>query len=195
MIDRIIDAALKHRVLTMLWVALVSIWGMIAYFSMPKDIYPDLNAPLVKIITENQGMASEDVERLISFPLESLLNGAPHVTRVRSESTTGDSVVTVEFDWGTDIYLARQIVSSKLELIAGRLPLGTSRAHSGAGFIANGRSLRVRRGRRRRRPDGAPVRRRLDHPLSPAGCALVFPSSSTWEVSSNSSRSFSNRKC
>jgi cobalt-zinc-cadmium resistance protein CzcA len=127
MIDRIIDFALKHRMLTVLLVVLVSIWGIIAYVKMPKDIYPDLNAPLVKIITENPGMASEDVERLISFPLESLLNGAPHVTRVRSESTTGDSVVTVEFDWGTDIYLARQIVSSKLELIAGRLPIGTTR--------------------------------------------------------------------
>ena len=126
MIDKIIDFALKHRLLTILLVVLVSIWGIIAYMKMPKDIYPDLNAPLVKIITENPGMAAEDVERLISFPLESLLNGAPHVTRVRSESTTGDSVVTVEFDWGTDIYLARQIVSSKLELIAGRLPIGTS---------------------------------------------------------------------
>ncbi len=126
MIDRIIDFALKHRLLTVLLIILVSIWGIISYIKMPKDIYPDLNAPLVKIITENPGMASEDVERLISFPLESLLNGAPHVTRVRSESTTGDSVVTVEFDWGTDIYLARQIVSSKLELIAGRLPIGTT---------------------------------------------------------------------
>ncbi len=127
MIDKIIDYALKHRLLTILLVLIISIWGVIAYIKMPKDIYPDLNAPLVKIITENPGMAAEDVERLISFPLESLLNGAPHVTRVRSESTTGDSVVTVEFDWGTDIYLARQIVSSKLELIAGRLPIGTSR--------------------------------------------------------------------
>jgi cobalt-zinc-cadmium resistance protein CzcA len=126
MIDKIIDYALKHRLLTILLVVLVSIWGIIAYMKMPKDIYPDLNAPLVKIITENPGMAAEDVERLISFPLESLLNGAPHVTRVRSESTTGDSVVTVEFDWGMDIYLARQIVSSKLELISGRLPLGTT---------------------------------------------------------------------
>jgi len=125
MIDRIIDFSLKHRLLTILFVILVSIWGIWAYLKTPKDIYPDLNAPLVKIITENPGMAAEDVERLISFPLESLLNGAPHVTRVRSESTTGDSVVTVEFDWGMDIYLARQIVSSKLELIAGRLPLGT----------------------------------------------------------------------
>ncbi len=127
MIDKIIDFALKHRLLTILLVILVSIWGVIAYVRMPKDIYPDLNAPLVKIITENEGMAAEDVERLISFPLESLLNGAPQVTRVRSESATGDSVVTVEFDWGTDIYLARQIVSSKLELIAGRLPIGTTR--------------------------------------------------------------------
>ncbi|MDH4270579.1 MAG: CusA/CzcA family heavy metal efflux RND transporter [Candidatus Aminicenantes bacterium] len=126
MIDKVIEFALKHRLLTVLLVGLVSVWGIIVYIRMPKDIYPDLNAPLVKIITENPGMASEDVERLISFPLESLLAGAPGVTRVRSESTTGDSVVTVEFDWGTDIYRARQIVSSKLELIAGRLPLGTT---------------------------------------------------------------------
>jgi cobalt-zinc-cadmium resistance protein CzcA len=126
MIDRVIDFALKHRLLTIFLVALAAIWGVISYHRLPKDIYPDLNAPLVTIITENPGMSSEDVERLISFPLESLLSGAPHVTRVRSESTTGDSVVTVEFDWGTDIYLARQIVSSKLELITGRLPLGTT---------------------------------------------------------------------
>ncbi|MFW6136770.1 MAG: efflux RND transporter permease subunit, partial [Candidatus Aminicenantaceae bacterium] len=127
MIDRLIDFALKHRLLTILIIFLVSVWGVISYIQMPKDIYPDLNAPLVTIITENEGMAAEDVERLITFPLESLLNGAPHVTRVRSESATSDSVITVEFDWGTDIYLARQIVSSKLELVAGRLPKGTSR--------------------------------------------------------------------
>ncbi len=127
MIDRAIEYALGHRLLTVLLVLLVSIWGGVVYFRIPKDIYPDLSAPLVTIITENPGMASEDVERLISFPLESLLSGAPGVTRVRSESTTGDSVITVEFDWGMDIYLARQIVSSKLELITGRLPQGTSR--------------------------------------------------------------------
>ena len=126
MIDKLIEYALKHRLLTILLVLLVSIWGVIVYTRMSKDIYPDLNAPLVNIITENPGMAAEDVERLITFPLESLLNGAPYVTRVRSESATGDSVVTVEFDWGMDIYLARQIVSSKLELISGRLPIGTT---------------------------------------------------------------------
>ena len=127
MIDRIINFALRQRLLTLLLVLLVSIWGVIVYFQMPKDIYPDLNAPLVTIITENPGMAAEDVERTITFPLESLLSGAPHVTKVRSESATGDSVVTVEFDWGMDIYLARQIVASKLELIAGKLPLGSSK--------------------------------------------------------------------
>ncbi|MEW6363496.1 MAG: CusA/CzcA family heavy metal efflux RND transporter [Acidobacteriota bacterium] len=126
MIGRLIDFSLRHKLLTVLLLLLVCIWGVVVYIRIPKDIYPDLNAPLVTIITENPGMASEDVERLISFPLESLMSGAPHVTRVRSESATGDSVVTVEFDWDTDIYLARQIVASKLELIAGRLPVGTT---------------------------------------------------------------------
>ncbi|MBN1938458.1 MAG: efflux RND transporter permease subunit [Candidatus Aminicenantes bacterium] len=126
MIDKLIDFALSHRLLTVFLIGLLCIWGVVVYFRMPKDIYPDLNAPLVNIITENPGMASEDIERLITFPLESLLSGAPGVTRVRSESATGDSIVTAEFDWGTDIYKARQIVDSKLELIAGRLPQGTT---------------------------------------------------------------------
>ncbi len=126
MISRLIAFALGHRLLTLLLVALLAVWSVLVYVRMPKDIYPDLNAPVVKIITENPGMASEDIERLISLPLESLLSGAPGVTRVRSESTTGDSVVSVEFDWGIDIYHARQIVSSKLELIAGRLPQNTT---------------------------------------------------------------------
>lgn len=126
MINRLIDFALKHRILTVFLVILVCLFGILAYDRLPKDIYPDLNAPLVNIITENPGMASEDVERLITFPIESLMAGTPGVTRIRSESTTGNSLVTVEFDWGTDIYLARQIVSSKLSLIGGSLPAGTS---------------------------------------------------------------------
>ena len=168
--------------------------GVIVYFRIPKDIYPDLNAPLVKIITENPGMASEDVERLISFPLESLLSGAPQVTRVRSESTTGDSVVTVEFDWGTDIYLARQIVTSKLELIAGRLPIGTTQPILGPvssrmgevfefAVIGDGvdpLDLRsVADWTIRYRLQGVPGSR----------------SSSTWAGSSNSFRSISSRRC
>jgi len=126
MIDRIIDFSLRKPVLTSLVILLICLWGVVVFRTIPKDIYPDLNAPIVTIITENPGMAAEDVERLITRPLESLLAGAPNVTKIRSESATGDSVVTVEFEWGTDIYLARQIVSSKLELVSGRLPLGTS---------------------------------------------------------------------
>jgi cobalt-zinc-cadmium resistance protein CzcA len=126
MINRLIDFALKHRILTIFLVILVCLFGILAYVRLPKDIYPDLNAPLVNIITENPGMASEDVERLITFPIESLMAGTPGVTRIRSESTTGNSLVTVEFDWGTDIYRARQIVSSKLSLIGASLPAGTS---------------------------------------------------------------------
>ncbi len=127
MISKIIDFSLKNRLLIILLVCFLAIVGTISYFRMPKDIYPDLNAPIVNIITTNEGMSAEDIERLITFPMESLLNGAPHVTRVRSESTAGESHVTVEFDWGTDIYLARQIVSGKLEILAGQLPAGTSR--------------------------------------------------------------------
>jgi cobalt-zinc-cadmium resistance protein CzcA len=132
MINRIIRYSLEHRLLTVFLVLLASLIGMFMAARMPKDIYPDLSPPVVTIVTENDGMAAEDVERLISFPLESLLNGAPHVTRVRSESATGGSVVTVEFSWGTDIYIARQIVSSNLEIVAGTLPQGTEGPHLGA---------------------------------------------------------------
>ncbi len=127
MINKLIDFSLKHRLLVILLAVFVCISGVIVYQRMPRDIYPDLNAPIVNIITTNDGMAAEDIERLITFPLESLLNGSPHVVRVRSESTTGESVVTVEFDWDTDIYLARQIVTGKLDILAGELPAGSSR--------------------------------------------------------------------
>ncbi|HSW29885.1 MAG TPA: efflux RND transporter permease subunit [Longimicrobiales bacterium] len=131
MINRIIRFSLEHRLLTVFLVALLSLVGILIALRMPKDIYPDLSPPVVTIVTENEGMAAEDVERLITIPLESLMGGAPHVAKVRSESATGDALVTVEFEWGTDIYLARQIVSSNLEIVAGRLPQGTVGPHLG----------------------------------------------------------------
>jgi len=126
-IRTIIDVALRNRLLVVLLTLLVSAGGFAAYQAMPKDVYPDLNAPLVNIITSYHGMAAEDVERMVTYPLESLMSGSPGVTRVRSESTTGESVVTVEFDWDVDIYQARQIVAGKLEILAEQLPSGASR--------------------------------------------------------------------
>ena len=122
MIHAIIDLALRNRVLVLLLTVLVSLLGVFVYRQMPKDIYPDLNAPLVNIITSAHGMPSEEIEQRITRPMESLMRGTPHVTRVRSESATGESVVTVEFDWGIDIYAARQIVAGKLDIVAGQLP-------------------------------------------------------------------------
>lgn len=126
MINSIIKGSLNNRMLSLILVLLICVVGYIAFNNMPVDVYPDLNAPLVNIVTENDGMSAEDVEQLITLPLESTLNGSPGVTRLRSESSTGISVVTVEFDWSTDVYLARQIVAGKLDLVDGQLPAGTT---------------------------------------------------------------------
>ena len=132
MINRLISLAFANRVLTIFLFLLLFLVSVGVYFQIRHDMYPDLNAPLVNIITENYGMPPEDVERLITFPLESALNGAPRVTRVRSESSLGISVVTVEFDWGMDIYLARQMVADRIQMVAGAMPAGTEGPMMGA---------------------------------------------------------------
>ena len=124
MLNKIISFSLHNRPVILFFSVLLMIVGAWTAFRMEVDVFPDLNAPTVVVMTEAQGMASEEVERLVTFPIETAVNGATDVRRVRSSSTTGFSVVWVEFDWGTDIYRDRQIVSEKLATIGDALPTG-----------------------------------------------------------------------
>ena len=122
MLNKIIYYSLHNRLVILVCALLLMIGGTYTAFHTDVDVFPDLNAPTVVIMTEANGMAPEEVERLVTFPVETAVNGAMDVRRVRSSSTTGFSVVWVEFDWGTDIYKARQIVSEKLAVVNESLP-------------------------------------------------------------------------
>lgn len=122
MLNKIIQFSLNNRLIVLIGAVLLLLGGLYTAKNMEIDVFPDLNAPTVVIMTEANGMASEEVERLVSFPIETAVNGATDVRRVRSSSTTGFSVVWVEFDWGTDIYKARQIVTEKLATLGDALP-------------------------------------------------------------------------
>ena len=127
MLNKIIHFSLQNRILVLVASVLLLIGGTYTALHTEVDVFPDLTAPTVVVMTEANGMAAEEVEQLVTFPIETAVNGATHVRRVRSSSTHSFSVVWVEFDWDTDIYLARQIVSEKLSLVAEELPAGVGK--------------------------------------------------------------------
>ncbi len=124
MLNRIIHFSLYNRIVILILSGLILVGGCIALVKSEIDIFPDLNAPTVVVMTEAPGLAPEEVEKLVTFPIETAVNGATGVRRVRSSSATGFSVVWVEFDWDTDVYVARQIVSEKIAPVAESLPPG-----------------------------------------------------------------------
>src|SRR6478609_5427990 len=119
---RIVQWSIDHHWLVIGLSLLLFAAGIWTARDMPVDVFPDLTAPTVTILTEGHGMAPEEMESLVTFPIESAINGASGVRRVRSATAVGIAVVWVEFDWGADIFMARQLVSEKLALVSGALP-------------------------------------------------------------------------
>ena len=126
MFSWIVNSSLRNRLFVLVFALILMVYGAITASSMPVDVFPDLNKPTVTVMSEAGGMAPEEVEQLVSFPLETALNGMPGVTRVRSVSGIGLSIIYAEFEWGSDIYRNRQLVAERLAEVKEQLPAGVS---------------------------------------------------------------------
>src|SRR5437899_8605421 len=124
MVDALIRWSLHNRTVVIALAAAFLVWGGYAISTVPLDVLPDLTAPTVTILVEGRGMAPTEMEPLVTMPIESALNGAPGVRRVRSATAVGVAVIWVEFNWGQDIQRARQVVTEKLGTVTGALPPG-----------------------------------------------------------------------
>src|SRR5688572_24767709 len=127
MLDSLIRWSLYHRAVVLFLAAALLIWGGYSVRTMPLDVLPDLTAPMVTVLVEGPGMVPTEMESLVTFPIESAINGAPGVRRVRSATAVGVAVIWVEFEWGQDIYRARQTVTEKLSLVSASLPPNVDR--------------------------------------------------------------------
>ena len=122
MLDSLIRWSLHHRAVVLFLAGVLLIWGTYSLRTMPLDVLPDLTAPMVTVLVEGPGMVPTEMESLVTFPIESAINGAPGVRRVRSATAVGVAVIWVEFEWGQDIYRTRQTVTEKLSLVSASLP-------------------------------------------------------------------------